>query len=173
MSLRNRDSSEGAHAATNADKCPIVDCSRPECLHKCGWLQWFKNTSRCTVEFQYQREAGGLWHSLGTYGPGEAVELGGGALYLPKEVNLRVIRSPKPGSTDPPLVVVNYGRLGDSLPSLAVTPSHCAPETDTQTEDNGTQKKWCLPPAVIIVLAVVTVVAFVLAMVAIFHRRPK
>lgn len=102
-----------------------VDCSRPGCRNKCGWLQWFGNLSNCTVVLQYQNEEGGLWHSLGEYGPNQHTELGGGIVLLPQEVNVRVIEKPDPSSTGPPKEIANYGRLGSSLPSLYVTANQC------------------------------------------------
>lgn len=102
-----------------------VNCANPACRSKCGWIQWFGNLSDCTVILQYQLTSGGVWHSLGEYGPSQSTELNGGILMLPQEVNLRAIRKPQPGDTGPPEVVSNWGRLGTSLQSLYVGDDKC------------------------------------------------
>ena len=110
----------------SAPRCDTnnVNCANPECRSMCGWIQWFGNLSDCTVILQYQMQPGGLWHSLGEYGPGQSTELGGGILMLPQEVNLRAIQKPTDPAA-PPKVVSNWGRLGTSLQSLYVGGDKC------------------------------------------------
>lgn len=108
-----------------------VDCSRPECRDKCGWLQWFGNLTNCTVILQYQTDDEGIWHSLGEYGPNQHTELGGGVLLMPQNVNLRAIRIPPAGTTRSPDVVASWGRLGPHVPSLVLSPDRCR-ESDPQ-----------------------------------------
>jgi hypothetical protein len=75
---------------------------------------------------QYQIRNGGLWHSLGEYLPGMHTELGGGALFLPKDVNIRVIETPKTAKEqDAPRVIQNWGVLGDGLRSLYINNDMC------------------------------------------------
>jgi hypothetical protein len=124
---------------------------------------------------QYQEQAGSLWHNIAEFAPGQNTELGGGALFLPKEVNLRVIKKPKEGSSEPPTVVLNYGRLGNSLSTLFVPQDACSSEPEQPDIDNNTKSKrtnfitstkWTLSPAIVIPLIVVTLVSLVLAIVA-------
>jgi len=107
--------------------CPVVECMRSECISKCGPISWFGNLSDCDVTLQYQLGENGLWHSLGQYPAGMHTELGGGALYLPSESNIRVIETPvNPSSTDPPRIIQNWGQIGSGLPSLYIDNSMCS-----------------------------------------------
>jgi hypothetical protein len=111
-----------------------IDCSKPQCRNKCGWIQWFGNLSDCTVILQYQDSQGGLWHSLGEYAPGQKTELGGGVILLPQNVNIRAIKKPELTDEGSVQVVLNWGRLGESSPSLFVSAQRCSSAQDTTTQ---------------------------------------
>jgi len=96
------------------------DCSLEKCHSNCGIIRWFGNLSQCPVTLQYQDRPGGLWHSLGTYGPGQTIELGSGAIYLPSNSNIRAIHAEDPKLNRPPQVVTDWGRIGQGMASLSV-----------------------------------------------------
>ena len=98
--------------------------------------------SDCDVTLQYQNQQGGLWHSLGEYKPGVHTELGGGALMLPKESNVRVIETPTDEqSRQNPRVIQNYGRLGVGLPSLYIDKSMCSAPSAVSSSSQQQQQQ--------------------------------
>lgn len=124
-------------------ECDIVDCGQPRCLEKCGFFQWFGNLSNCHVLLQYQLAQSNDWHTLGTFGPGEHIDLSQGALYLPNDAKLRVIRQ-----SDGQLVT-DYGEIGRTLKSIFVDSTFCSEDTapggdtglgDKRDEDAPKQK---------------------------------
>lgn len=109
-------------------ECAVVECFRPECASQCGFLKWFGNLSDCDVTLQYQLEEGKVWHSLGTYPPGNQIELGGGVLLLPSLAKIRVVEAlpgDTPGTFKDGRVLANWGVIGTGLPTLFVDNSNC------------------------------------------------
>jgi hypothetical protein len=109
-------------------ECAVVECFRPECASQCGYIKFFANLSDCHVTLQYQLEDGKVWHSLGTYPPGNQIELGGGVLMLPSSAKIRVVEA-LPGSTmasfEEGRVIADWGLVGTGLPTLYVDNSNC------------------------------------------------
>lgn len=155
-----------------------VDCSRPECRQLCGVLKYFKNLSDCTVVLQWSPPRGDVWYSLGVYAPNDSVELGGGALLMPSECNVRCIelKSQK--------IVANWGRIGSGLPSLFVTKEQCqlpndadnAPVTPSDLpETNKPPKKETTKPkydawAIVLLFTAAALVGYALTKVALKSR---
>jgi hypothetical protein len=110
-----------------SDDCSLVQCFRPECRKKCGYLKWFGNLSDCDVTLEYKLEDGTLWHSLGQYPPGNHSELGGGALLLPSTSTVRAVET-KSGK-----VLANWGTLGQGFPSLFIDTTMCSQEKPSAT----------------------------------------
>lgn len=156
-----------------------VDCSKPECSKQCGTLGWFGNLSECTVMLQYQSSDGDVWHSLGTYGPQEHTELGRGVLLLPREVNLRAIQiTGSPDDLTHPKVLVNWGRLGISAPSLFVDPSMCSPQDSkvSQMVARGCPKCPSCPPCLTVPdslknIALIAVIIAVIVLAWVLYKR--
>lgn len=123
---------------TTVSDCRILRCSDPACQSQCGFLEFFTNLSNCTVTLQYQVQNDAPWHSLGTYGPGEKILLNGGALFLPKTSNIRVIKTDHPNSGQKsPTIITNWGNLGSGLPKLFVDNSMCNQESATESMPTG------------------------------------
>ena len=119
--------------------CTEVNCLRPECIDKCGPVQWFGNLSPCHVRFEYQVPGGSLWHSLGEYYPGNHTELGAGALWLPRESTVRAV------DVHTGRVVQNWGRVGAGVPSLFVDNTMCAVPVEETLSMKSVQKKKLTP----------------------------
>ena len=115
--------------------CSDVNCLRPECIGKCGSIQWFGNLSPCHVRFEYQAPGGSIWHSLGEYYPGNHTELGSGALWLPREATVRAV------DIHTGRVVQNWGRIGAGLASLFVDNSMCSVPAEATLALRTVQKK--------------------------------
>ncbi len=102
------------------------NCNVPGCISKCGQLSWFGNLSECTVVLQYKVPQEDEWRSLGMYHPGEHLDLGNGALWLPHDARLRVLQIPRQGTDlKNPKLVVEFGQIGSGLPDLYVDQSMC------------------------------------------------
>jgi hypothetical protein len=110
-------------------ECAVVECFRPECASQCGFIKWFGNLSDCYVTLQYQLEEGKIWHSLGTYPPGNQIELGGGVLMLPSSARIRVVEAVAANSTTGSFqegrVIADWGVVGTGQPTLFVDNSNC------------------------------------------------
>ncbi len=98
------------------------DCSISECIPFCDNVQWFGNTSKCTVAMQHKLPGSQIWDTLGEFGPGQSVDLGTAALWYPRGTVFRALAFSADGSK-----VELTKDFGTGNPTMLITSDDCDP----------------------------------------------
>ena len=115
--------------------CDQVDCTVPECLQHCGYLQGFANLTNCIVVLQFLAPKSDAWLDIGIFEPYARIDLQTSALYLPRETRLRVIEKPK-DELAPIKVLRDFGVLGPWKRILYLDGVECLKSAKIFHEDN-------------------------------------
>jgi len=104
------------------------NCNIPSCVNdqKCGSISWFGNLTTCMVVLQYKLPDEGEWRSLGMYKPGEHLDLGDAALWLPSQARVRILQIPNHGKDlQHPKLIAEFGEIGLGLSDIYVDQNLC------------------------------------------------
>ena len=69
----------------------FINCALPEYRDQCANLMWFGNLSDKTVRLEIIYPGTQLWTTIGTFLPGDRLDINPGALLVPQDAQLRAV----------------------------------------------------------------------------------